>query len=639
MSTLIKTFISESGHRLELYSAAMDHIILGDIKDRVNRHDGVNTVDKILTGGMHTIDGWKNFLTFHPCVSHVRYFNSDVHTSWYYGRELQNGVVTLRIPKKLFGGKAAKITKFPDYYYKSGYLWKTLFPKGIGEEELLNIIEESLSNINAEDTSQGEIIGYCNIHDPLKIMRVVIMFRDNKIHSVFPSWTQPNTGNNGKAFSHIDNIGHVINAATVYFDDVNSVGGSSFIDENKIIQSLNKNTPNIFLTRSKPGKYTEKWVEVRDKTLKEFVYGASESEALEIYNYVTDIKICKEYELVRRWGYNYEFGNIKKSLAVFNSFQIPQNIIDSLSALYSYDILYGSRYFSLAVDYLLKNMVTFVGIDSWVKRKIFVKIVSLLPSYDDLALVKKFLNSFSESPTRREFYIEFSFDSQVKKDLKMPLEEIPDELILVENPSLNLKVEYRHFLEYINENLGETYSLHFNDQQRRFFVEELILSGGDNYKELIEDTVRYVTLSDFNSFPDYFDELIKYLLLNNDVSEVEGYLKIIIRDYCRIQSAQRFRLNLLYKDYLDYQVDIDNLLTKESIYYTVLKHERIMNSLRVDVFLDSIELLLPYIEGTDLEEDIIEKRDRAGKDVPPAPDLIPKYILQRGKNHEESTWQ
>ncbi len=614
----------------------MEHILHGDIKVRVE------TQDKIITGGMHTFEGWDNFLLHHPDTAHIHLFNSKIHSSWYYARELQNGVITLKVPRELFGGKAAKITMLPDNYYKSGYLWKTLFPKEYGENEVLAIIEEALNNINKEATSEGEIIGYAKIDDPLKIMRVVIMFRDNKINSVFPSWTQPNTGNNGKAFSQFENIGYVINAATVYFGDAseNETSKESFIDDNRLTNSLIENTPDIFLNRSKPGRFTEKWVDARDRSLNKYSNSINYDEALEVYTYVTDIEICKNYQLISKYGYNHEFHKINKSLKYFNVFQVSQNIIDSLTVLHAYDVKNNSNLFNLAIIYLLENMVTFVGIDSWVKRKIYVRIVKLLLSYNDASLGKEFIKHFSSSPTRREFYVEFSFDTQAKKELDPPLDDFPDELVLIENPLLSMKVKYKHFCEYLKENMGETYLLNFNSAEMDVFIDELVLSGGENYKSMIEDAIRYFTLTDFTSFSTCISGLINHLASNDDLENIEESSKKVIRDYCRIQSAQRFRLNLLYKDYHDVQIEFEVPPTKEFIYFTILKHERYMNTHRVNEFLDSMQLLLPFSDGESLEKDIIEFRDRATKFVPPTPDRIPKYIANKLKwdENEQNDW-
>ncbi|MNX82941.1 hypothetical protein D3C86_1146840 [compost metagenome] len=91
----------------------------------------------VLSGGLHTYQGWEKFAALHPKTVHLLQFQVGVHDAWYFARELQNGVIALKIPRRLFTKGAAGITRSPDNYYKSGYLWKTLFPTSYTEEHIL----------------------------------------------------------------------------------------------------------------------------------------------------------------------------------------------------------------------------------------------------------------------------------------------------------------------------------------------------------------------------------------------------------------------------------------------------------------------------------------------------------------------
>lgn len=145
METLMECFSTENGLDLELHKSALDHILIGDITDRPEKVDNKTVVTKILKGGMHTYEGWESFMAFHDELTHLVFFDTRKDRYWYYARELQNGVITLRVPKLLFSSSAAKITMFPDKFYKSGYLWKTLFPQGTDKAKLLQYIDEIIN--------------------------------------------------------------------------------------------------------------------------------------------------------------------------------------------------------------------------------------------------------------------------------------------------------------------------------------------------------------------------------------------------------------------------------------------------------------------------------------------------------------
>ena len=140
----------------------------------------------------------------HPTIAHLYNYNSTLHEDWFYVRELQNGVLTAKLPRTLFNKRAASATLAVDKYYISGYLWKTLFPEGTDETKLIAYIKEGLENLDLEKSEDNQLTGYCNIQsDPTKIIRLMYFVHDDKnIASCFPTWTQPYTGNNGKAFSH-----------------------------------------------------------------------------------------------------------------------------------------------------------------------------------------------------------------------------------------------------------------------------------------------------------------------------------------------------------------------------------------------------------------------------------------------------
>ncbi|MGB9189953.1 MULTISPECIES: hypothetical protein [unclassified Acinetobacter] len=143
-----------------------------------------------------------------------------LHEDWFYVRELQNGVLTAKLPRTLFNKRAASATLSVDKYYISGYLWKTLFPANTDKIKLLEYIKEGLENLDLEKSENAQLFGYCNIQsDPTKIIRLMYFIHDdNNIASCFPTWTQPYTGNNGKAFSHKHVLSYPIVQSTMMID-------------------------------------------------------------------------------------------------------------------------------------------------------------------------------------------------------------------------------------------------------------------------------------------------------------------------------------------------------------------------------------------------------------------------------------
>lgn len=155
----------------ELTESALKHILSGDTAIRPVNSQGVRTTEVVLSGGLHTWDGWENLLSHHTNIAHLLEYDVDRHDDWFFARELQNGVITLKIPRLLFTGSAAKITMQPDNYYKSGYLWKTLYPIGYTEDDIIRTLTEAFNNIDRDDSNyptseqgSGVLYGYALVN-------------------------------------------------------------------------------------------------------------------------------------------------------------------------------------------------------------------------------------------------------------------------------------------------------------------------------------------------------------------------------------------------------------------------------------------------------------------------------------------
>lgn len=121
----------------ELTEPAFRHILAGETAVRPVSTLGVRATEIALSGGLHTWAGWEELLKQHTGVVHLLEYDAGRHDDWFYARELQNGVITLKIPRRMFTGDAASITMKPDVHYKSGYLWKTLYPIGYSEDDVI----------------------------------------------------------------------------------------------------------------------------------------------------------------------------------------------------------------------------------------------------------------------------------------------------------------------------------------------------------------------------------------------------------------------------------------------------------------------------------------------------------------------
>jgi hypothetical protein len=93
----------------ELTESALKHILSGDTAIRPVNSQGVRTTEVVLSGGLHTWDGWENLLSYHTNIAHLLEYDVDRHNDWFFARELQNGVITLKIPRQLFTGSAARM--------------------------------------------------------------------------------------------------------------------------------------------------------------------------------------------------------------------------------------------------------------------------------------------------------------------------------------------------------------------------------------------------------------------------------------------------------------------------------------------------------------------------------------------------
>ncbi|MEZ9821171.1 hypothetical protein AB4238_11235 [Shewanella sp. 10N.286.45.A1] len=621
---MIKEFEQKDGKKLQLTESTIEHIIKGNFVVRPMQSKEHMTV---LSGGLHTYDAWVEFKKgYEDELEHLHFFNSAQHTFWYYARELGNGVITLRLPKELFSGKAAKITMYPDEYYKSGYLWKTLFPKGYGREKIISLVGEALENEDVGQRKKGQIVGYINNYDPLLKMKVVILHRGKEIKSVYPAWTQPNSGNNGKPYSHYENIGFVIAQSTEYFNDRDKIKSPiifNFAGRAIEPEELHLYTPDIFTQRvnPKPKDSLSEWKLARRTELKSHQLTSQENDL--VFSYLNDFSLIKYCPEITSGVYTYALEEVLTNSQFNNAFMIIQNIIDGLHYLFvnkQYDRLI------VTIDFLLKNMVSHTLFDLMSKKRLLSAMINIVVESNIPQLSYKFLLALAYSPVRREAYIEYNIDSLNKKKLKphLPLEQFPNDFVMVKNPALDIKIEFDDFIEILKEALGETYTLNFKEDELDNLLRDVVSNQEPNFTNLVENSLKFFSREDFTSLSHVIEDMLKQASQyeNRDMEELSTAVGIILRDYCRIQVAHRQRINARYIDYHEYANDMYLPLDAELLFGTILKHERWTNSQNLEVFTKGVINFSEQTNNHQLKNDAENFRRNIGKDKPPLPERI-----------------
>lgn len=619
---MLKELERKDGKKLQLAENAIEHIIKGHFVVRPMQAKENMTV---LSGGLHTYDAWVEFKKLYEGeLEHLHFFNSAQHTFWYYARELGNGVITLRLPKELFSGKAASITMYPDEYYKSGYLWKTLFPKGYGRDKIISAVEEALDNEDIGQRKKGQIVGYINNSDPLSKMKVVILHRGGEIKSVYPAWTQPNSGNNGKPYSHYENIGFVIAQSTEYFNDQEKIKSPltfNFTGQAIEPEELHLFTPDIFIHRvnPKPNQPLSEWKLARRSELELHKSTPQENEL--IFNYLNDFSLVKFCPEATSGAYTYALKEVSANSHFNNAFMIIQNIIDGLYYLFvnkQYDRLI------VTIDFLLKNMVSHTLFDLMSKKRLLSAMINIVVESSIPELSYKFVVALAYSPVRREAYVEYNIDSLNKKKLKrhLPLEQFPNDFVMVKNPALDIKIEFDDFIEILKEALGETYTLNFKEDELDQLLKDVVSDQEPNFTNLVEDSLKLFSREDFTSLSHVIEEMLKKASQyeNGDMGGLSTAVGLILRDYCRIQFAHRQRVNARYIDYHEYTNDMYLPLDTELLFGTILKHERWANSHNLEAFTEGVIHFSEQIGNHQLKNDAENFRRNIGKEIPPLPE-------------------
>ncbi|MDH1932989.1 hypothetical protein [Pseudomonas sp. GD03696] len=529
------------GGAYTLNPRAFRHIMEGDYKQKVDRPlAGGNPILSIaIAGGLHTYSALMGFLRHHPKISSLDAYDPEANEDWYYIRELQNKVLTVKLPKELFVSKAADLTLMPENYYKSGYLWKTLFPKDFSEKDIISAIDQALRNvethnsISPSDPNQDyHIIGYANVEHPMTAMRIQIQLRGNEIRSAFPSWTQPWTGNNGKAFSHADTISFIMAESVERSSRDHYKLSKIFMGRRPDYESLKRLTPEFTVTRTIPkkGQPHNEWRESRLKTLKIVSQSLIKPEISKIQNYLCDHAITKESSFQQQMLYISKIPYSGNPLD-FNACQISQNVYECFYVLLHYDLYRGTDYFLKCMQRFLKaSMIHTGGIHLFeLKRlhKLFIEGVSLHHDKNSVAL---FIELLASSPSRAASYQEFNVNTYVKRHDERSM-------MLIGSSGVTLPITSSILIDFVSLNLGENYLFSFSEEERFEISKRIIFSQTPvNY---IDDALGYFTGADFDFFSYHLASLLS---LDNKNPVPDKALERIVRDYHRMLVIYRQRL-------------------------------------------------------------------------------------------------
>jgi hypothetical protein len=623
---MIQTFPIKFGNagQYELSENSFKHILYGDTAVRpVHGPDG-RTQEIVLSGGLHTWTGWEKFVALHPKVVHLLQYREGQHEEWFYARELQNEVITLKIPRRLYTGDAASITKQPDLHYKSGYLWKTLYPLSYSEQSILDAIGEALENIDREDSvlpttekPLGVAYGYAHAMEPLAAIKLRIQLEGNQIKSAFPAWEQPYTGNNGKPYSHEHSISFLIAMSTVGVVNYQTVYGPVFAKKQFDLTAFVMQTPQFIQTRPRRGAEVavDVWQATRFQDIEQVAAAASFQDLDQIESYLGDYVCAKDPFYVQQWLYANHLDLINANAELFNSAQLTENVGECLWVLAICDKRFNTRRAIDAIVRFLRMAVVHTGgLNTLMFKRLLGRMLKIALEHQDRNAIKEFLAALAGAPCRAALYIEFDLNPFVKKNDDFGL-------MAIGLPDIEMELKFQHLLEFIAFNLGENYLLCFSKEERLALACQIFDPPG--MQRMAEDTMSLFVGCDFDFFMPINLDLTS---LNNHTMPTEDDLLAIAKDYSRMLVLMRQRVVL--EDPVAYKQDPDfrEYGTQSFFELTRQKHKR---SLVVAMHEAALENLISYADSVGygrLKTACERMLQNLSKERIPMPKPIPDYI-------------
>lgn len=614
------------GKEYFLTERSFQHIIDGEFAIRPSTDNaGKKVLEQVLAGGLHTYAPWEAFLSLHPGVVHLREYDTDMHKDWYFARELQNGVIALKIPRHLFTGAAASITMQPDTHYKSGYLWKTLYPRAYSVDDILSAIEEALEKIDLEDSSfpsaagaDGLIFGYARVDQPFEAIRLRIQLHGNEIRSAFPSWDQPLTGNNGKPYSHEHSIGFQIAASTVGFEESDPPNSAVFSGGKFHLEALVSITPDFLLTRDKPmdGAIQDEWRASRIDELRRVAEICGEGDIAKVVNYLKDYVASKEPCYVQARIYEHYLDELDESLSFFNAAQLVENIRECCWLLSFYDQKQGSmEAIHCILRFLGMAVVHTGGLDSLQYKRLLSTFIEIAVGHHGIDSVKDVVEALAQSPNRAALYTEFNLNPYVKAN-------DDNGLCIVGTSGVRMSLTPEHLFDFISLNLGENYLFTLSKAKRLTIARRFWL--GRNSERLISDSLAYAVGADYDFFiPDKYDPSD---MVGGKTVPSESALISIAKDYGRMLIIYRQRVVAEDIDAYAEELDFNDWGSQRFFEITRQKHKRAFIQTMHECMLQSFIKFAVTQKYEKLQNKCQLALSKLSKEHVPFPKLIPNYI-------------
>ncbi|MGQ6220750.1 hypothetical protein ACUNGK_26035, partial [Serratia sp. IR-2025] len=298
--------------------------------------------------------------------------------------------------------------------------------------------------------------------------------------------------------------------------------------------------------------------------------------------------------------------------------------------LFLFDQKHKTNLYSNSSLKIISNMFTSPLIDSWAKKRIHHILAELTLKYHDKNFPAKYLDCISTSPSRRELYSEYFYESHDKKfkyDKVKTQDELLDLFLPVSYSPQNMPVTYSNFVHYFSENLGESYSMHFTDERCVDFLFDFY--PGEYYTNYINSVLKFISQNIFTRFHCYIDSYLEYFS-GNDFEKPKN-LHRIIHEYFKLQVAQRYRINLNYSEYSNTAPFVTLPVEKKNVYATILKHERQANRYITDEIIASVKEYLSTAEDVQLAKTLRDIEAKYKKETPRLPipyDLIIKMVRE-----------
>lgn len=608
----------------ELSRGALNHILWGDTVVRPISTPTGRSHDLVLSGGLHTYAGWTNFLSNYPNIAHLFDFQFGLHDAWYFARELQNGVVTLKIPRRMFTGDAASITRQPDNYFKSGYLWKTLFPLSYSETDILRSIQEALLNLDKEESQEptsdepmGVLYGYAAVDDPLTAIKIRIQVRGHQIVSAFPSWEQPYTGNNGKPYSPEHSIGFQFAQSTLGYETFVGFYGPVFQRDVLDFNALIDRTPEFIKSRviDRKAANVDDIRRDREATLQEYAREARPDDLDVIESYLADYPCAKDPFRAQQIIYINCQDQIDRSQIAFNAAQFAENVGECILVLASCDKLHNTRRAVAAIVRFLEMAIIHAGgLNTLMFKALIGRMITIATDHHDPAALKDVLAALSASPSRAALYTEFDLNPFVKKNDELGL-------LAIGLPSIKLTLTVDHLIEFIAFNLGENYLLSFDKRQRLSIAAAIV--DGQVGRRLAEDVMSKFIGSDFDFFiPAKLDPSALY----SRSVPAEDDLISILRDYGRMLLVLRQRI--VMEDHVAYKTEPDYSKVGEDSHFELIKqkHKHALVLAMHQGMIEKVKTFADRVGYARLSAACLKALNRFGTERVPLPNYIPDYI-------------